>query len=79
MDDTWREEEDARSLARAMIINGDPERLKKAKAAAKRLCKEKDEYKDDQIEENAALKKIAGEYSNIREATAAAKKEYRDG
>jgi hypothetical protein len=78
MDDSWREEEDARTLARAMVINGDPDRLKKAKAAAKRLCKEREEHKDDQIEENAALKKIAGEYSNIKEARAAAAKEIND-
>lgn len=75
MDDTWREEEDARTLARAMVINADSERLKKAKAAAKRLCEEDKEHKDDQVEEKAALKKIAGEYSNIKEARAAAKEE----
>ena len=76
----YEAEEDARSLARAMVIKADPERLKKAKSAAKRILKEKRDDVKEQKEECDALRKISGgKYKNMAEARDAAKEDYKNG
>lgn len=71
----WREEDDARTLARAMVIKADPERFKRAKIAAGRIIKEKAKDAKEEQKEVNQLRKLAGEYSNVKEARAAAKEE----
>ncbi len=76
----WEAEQDARSLARAMVIKADPERMKKAKSAAKRILKEKRDDVKEQKEECDALRKISGgKYKNMAEARDAAKEDYKNG
>ena len=76
----WEAEEDARSLARAMAVKADPARMKKAKAAASRILKEKTKDAKERKEEVAALRKISGgKYKNMAEVREAAKEEYENG
>jgi hypothetical protein len=49
----WQAECDARTLAEAEEIKGDPERLKAAQACA-------DKEADDKLQEAANMKKVAG-------------------
>lgn len=49
----WQAESDARTLAEAEVIKGDPDRLKAAQESAKGMAEEKSD-------EAAAMKKIAG-------------------
>lgn len=71
----WEEESDARTLADAAVIRADPERMKNVAAGAKRILKEEKERAEEQEGRSNQLKKIAGTYSSVKEARAAAEEE----
>jgi hypothetical protein len=58
-DRDWKSESDARTLAMAEAINKDPERLKKALAAAPRLVKDAKEQQEEQEEMTKALQRLS--------------------
>jgi hypothetical protein len=68
----WREEDDARTLAKAELIRRSPERLAGAKRGAARLLKDQD-WKD-RLSEARELRKLA-QYKDIPAARAAAVKD----
>ena len=56
----WMAEEDARALAKVLVIQKDKDRHKQAKAGAKRILKRDMERLKDQEQELDALKEVAG-------------------
>lgn len=58
-EESWKAESDARTLALAEVINGDPERLKKAQAAASGLVEDEEEREEEQRVMTDALKRLA--------------------
>jgi hypothetical protein len=58
-EEQWKAESDARTLALAEVINGDPERLKKAQAAAAGLVEDEEEREEEQRVMTDALKRLA--------------------
>lgn len=59
-EEQWKARDDARALSQAFVIMNDSDRLKKAKAAAKKLLEEKAEQAEQAEEEKDALSKLAG-------------------
>jgi hypothetical protein len=55
----WKAEEDARSLARAKEIQGDPKRVKAAQLAAKSLVAEEQQYLEEKQKSLIGLKILA--------------------
>lgn len=58
-EESWKAESDARTLAMADAISGDPERLKRAKTAAGKLVKDEQERAEEQQVMTDALKRLA--------------------
>jgi hypothetical protein len=58
-EEAWRAESDARTLAMADAISGDPERLKRARTAAGKLVKDAEERAEEEQAMTDALKRLA--------------------
>lgn len=58
-EESWKAENDARTLAEASVISADKERVRKASSAAKRIIDQMKEQADEQEEMVAALRMIA--------------------
>jgi len=59
-EEKWKAESDAHTLAQAMIIMDDPERLKKARRAAKKLLEDQIERAEEAQAERDALVRLSG-------------------
>jgi len=59
-EEKWKAEDDARTLAGAMAILDDPERLKKAKKAAKKLLEQEEEWAEEAEQKRKAMARLAG-------------------
>jgi hypothetical protein len=58
-EENWKAESDARTLAMADAISGDPERMKRAQKAAAGLVKDEEEREEEQRVMTDALKRLA--------------------
>ena len=59
-EEQWKAEDDARTLVRAMTVLEDPERVKKAKKAAKKLLEQQKEWAEEAEQERNAMARLAG-------------------
>ena len=58
-DKEWQAEMDARTLADAISISGDPTRRKAAQGGAKRIIKDEQKHAKEQQKRTVALKEVA--------------------
>lgn len=59
-EEQWKADEDARTLARSMMIMEDPERVQRARKAAKKLLEQQEEWAEEAELERQALARLSG-------------------